>query len=61
MGTRIVAIDDDIYRAAEDAADAAGVPVSAWLARTVQRAARIEDGLRAVAESEAGSPAPDSS
>ena len=48
-----VSLDDDAFRAAEAAAGAAGLSLSAWLSRAARNQAGIEDGLRAVAEYEA--------
>jgi hypothetical protein len=48
-----VSLDEDAFRAAEAAAGAAGISLSAWLSRAARHLAGIEDGLRAVAEYEA--------
>ncbi len=48
-----VSLDEAAYRAAQAAAGAAGISLSAWLSRAAEHAAGIEDGLRAVAEYEA--------
>jgi hypothetical protein len=55
MGVRKVSVslDEDVFHAAERAAAAAGMSLSAWLSQAARRAARIEEGLRGVAEYEA--------
>ncbi|MGH7866611.1 MAG: hypothetical protein ACREP9_03010 [Candidatus Dormibacteraceae bacterium] len=47
-----VSLEDDAYQAAKLAAKAEGVSLSAWLSRAAAHEARIQDGLRAVAEYE---------
>ena len=49
-----VAFDDAGVRAAAASARREGVSLSAWLDRAAREALAIEDGLRAVAEWEAG-------
>jgi hypothetical protein len=55
MGVRKVSVslDEKAAAAAERAAAAEGMSLSAWLSRAALRAAKIEDGLRGVAEFEA--------
>jgi hypothetical protein len=55
MGVRKVSVslDEEVFHAAERAAAAAGMSLSAWLSRAAAEAIGIEDGLRAVAEYEA--------
>ena len=48
-----VSLDDDAFRAAQAAAAAEGISLSAWLSRAARHAAGVADGLRAVAEYEA--------
>lgn len=48
-----VSLDDSAYEAAKRAAAAQGLSLSAWLSRAAAHIARIEDGLRGVAEFEA--------
>jgi len=48
-----VSLDDEAVAAARAAAEAAGMSLSAWLSHAAKEAARIEAGLRAVAEWEA--------
>jgi hypothetical protein len=48
-----VSLEDDAYEAARAAARAEGMSLSAWLSRAAAHEARIQNGLRAVAEFEA--------
>lgn len=43
-----VAIDEDVAAAAADAAERAGLSLSAWLSRAAERALTIERGIEAV-------------
>lgn len=47
-----VSLEERAAEAAERAAEAEGMSLSAWLSRAALNAARIEDGLRGVAEYE---------
>ena len=48
-----VSLDEAAAAAAERAAAVEGISLSAWLSRAALKAAKIEDGLRAMAEIEA--------
>lgn len=48
-----VSLDEEAVRAARAAAEAAGMSLSAWLSRATKETARVEAGLRAVADWEA--------
>ncbi|HMA47321.1 MAG TPA: hypothetical protein VKP11_08990 [Frankiaceae bacterium] len=50
-----VTLPPDVERSVRAAAEQAGVPLSQWIARVAEHAARVQDGLRAVAEHEAES------
>jgi hypothetical protein len=53
MSRLSVTVPPEVERSIRSAAERAGLPVSQWLARVAEHAARVEDGLRAVAEYEA--------
>ncbi len=55
MGVRklSISLDEEAATAAREAADAAGMSLSAWLSRAATETAGIEAGLRGVAEFEA--------
>jgi hypothetical protein len=55
MGVRKVSVslDEQAATVAQRAAAAEGMSLSAWLSRAALQAAKIEDGLRGVAEFEA--------
>ncbi|MCP3936064.1 MAG: hypothetical protein GY708_11910 [Actinomycetia bacterium] len=48
-----ITIDPDVHAGVVEAADAAGMSVSAWITEAARRALLIADGLNAVAEWEA--------
>jgi hypothetical protein len=48
-----IALDEDVARAAKDAAECDGLSLSAWLNEAAREALAIKDGLAAVAEYEA--------
>lgn len=48
-----ISMDEDVVAKARDAAEAAGLTLSAWLSRTAAHAAGIEAGLQGVREFEA--------
>ncbi|HVZ36037.1 MAG TPA: hypothetical protein VG963_26600 [Polyangiaceae bacterium] len=48
-----ISMDPDTAARVQEAAEAEGSSVSAWITRAAQRTLRIQDGLRAVAEWEA--------
>lgn len=48
-----ISVTPEVEKAIRHAAERAGLTVSAWLARTAERVAKIEDGLAAMAEWEA--------
>jgi hypothetical protein len=53
MSRLSISIPPDVEKIIRAAADHAGLPVSHWLARVAEHAAKVEDGLQAVAEYEA--------
>ncbi|HVQ96604.1 MAG TPA: hypothetical protein VMU51_36650 [Mycobacteriales bacterium] len=53
MSRLSITMPPDVERVVRAAAERAGVPVSQWLARVAEHAAKSEDGLQAVAEYEA--------
>ena len=53
MSRLSVTVPPEVERSIRSAAERSGLPVSQWLARVAEHAARVEDGLRAVAEYEA--------
>ncbi len=56
---RSISLPEDLSRAIDGAADAAGLTPSAWIAETARERLMIEDGLRAMDEffAEVGEPA----
>jgi hypothetical protein len=48
-----ISVPAEVEESIRTAADMAGLPVSTWIAQVAIRAARIEDGRRAVREYEA--------
>jgi hypothetical protein len=48
-----IALEEDVARAARDAAEREGLSLSAWVNAAAREALAIEDGLAAVAEYEA--------
>ena len=48
-----IALDEDVAREAKDAAECAGLSLSAWLNEAAREALAIKEGLAAVAEYEA--------
>jgi uncharacterized protein YciW len=52
MSRLSITVPPDVAESVRAAAEHAGLPVSQWLARVAEHAAKVEDGLRAVAEYE---------
>jgi hypothetical protein len=53
MSRLSISMPPDVERVVRAAADHAGMPVSQWVVRVAEHAAKVEDGLRGVAEYEA--------